>query len=109
MLGEIYASRYLRYHGCEILSANYKSKSGEIDLIALDDDVICFVEVKTRSENAYFLPGEAVGHEKAENVKNTAAAYMAKYKLDFDVRFDLIEIILLSDDEYKLRHTKNAF
>ncbi len=111
LLGEIYASRYLRYHGYEILSANYFTKSGEIDLVASKNDVICFVEVKTRTNGAYFDPVEAVDANKEENVKSAAASYVAKHKLNQTTRFDIIEVIILDENkkEYKIRHNKNAF
>ena len=77
LIGEMRASRYLRAKGYEIYSANYRSKSGEIDLIAEKDGVLCFVEVKTRRESAYFTPAEAVDRQKEENVKSTAASFLA--------------------------------
>ena len=60
MYGEIIASRYLREHGYLILSAHYSSRMGEIDLIAKDKKYVCFVEVKTRSENMKYAPADAV-------------------------------------------------
>lgn len=106
--GEIYAARYLRQKGYSIKSSNYSLSGGEIDIIAEKDDVLCFVEVKTRSVGAYFSPGEAVDYHKENNIKNAAAAYIARYKIDKDIRFDIIEIIL-DKDNYKLKHTENAF
>ena len=58
--GEIIASRYLRKHGYFIVTANYSCRLGEIDLIAEDKKYICFVEVKTRSENMKYAPSDAV-------------------------------------------------
>ncbi len=106
--GEIYAARYLRNKGYTIKDANYRLSGGEIDIIAEKDDTICFVEVKTRSVGAYFSPGEAVDYNKENNIKNAAAAYTARYKIDKDIRFDIIEIIL-DKENYKLKHTENAF
>lgn len=56
-LGELAAGRYLRENGYEIITANYRCRLGEIDIIAKQNKYICFVEVKTRSENyKYALP-----------------------------------------------------
>lgn len=108
LIGEMRASRYLRAKGYEIYSANYRSKSGEIDLIAEKDGVLCFIEVKTRRESAYFTPAEAVDRRKEENVKSTAASFLAATKLNMPFRFDIIEVVL-GETEYKIRHIENAF
>lgn len=62
--GELEAARYFRYHGYLILAANYRCKFGEIDLIVEDKKYICFVEVKTRSENMLYAPADAVDFSK---------------------------------------------
>lgn len=108
MIGELKAAKYLRNKGYDIYAANYRTKSGEIDLIAEKDGLICFVEVKTRRDGGYFSPAEAVDHKKEENVKSTAAAYLAATKLKSKFRFDIIEVILC-EKQYKIRHLENAF
>ena len=106
--GEIYASRYLRRNGYEILSANYGLSGGEIDIVACKNDVVCFVEVKTRSENTFFDPAEAVDYNKQRNIRNAAAAYISRYGIDNQTRYDVVEVIL-TEDNYKIRHLKNVF
>lgn len=108
VLGEMYAARYLRDKGYKIISANYRSKSGEIDIIAGSGDTVCFVEVKTRKEGAFFDPAFAVDRAKEENVKSTAAAFIAATKCKKNIRFDIIEVVLC-EKQYKIRHTENAF
>ena len=108
LLGEIYASRYLRDKGYKIVAANFISKSGEIDIIIKDGGTYCFVEVKTRKEGAFFDPAYAVDRRKEENVRSTAAAFMSSIKSQDPVRFDILEVIL-SADKYAVRYTKNAF
>ena len=90
LLGEMYAGRYLRKKGYAILAANYRTKAGEVDIIAFDGTTVCVVEVKTRREGGYFPPSEAVDHKKEENVKSAAAAFMAEIKATFPMRFDII-------------------
>ncbi|MCD7774575.1 MAG: YraN family protein [Clostridiales bacterium] len=108
MLGEYYAAAYLRHHNYDVLSSNYHTRTGEIDLVAVKGRVICFVEVKLRSATSYFPPSDAVDYRKRERIKSTAAAYTASTKLKFVARFDIMEIILY-DDKYKVRYLKNAF
>ena len=108
VLGELYAGRYLRKKGYKLLSANFRTKSGEIDIIAEKDDTICFVEVKTRREGAYFDPAFAVDRDKEENVRSTAAAFITMRKYRKNIRFDIIEVII-GEDDCRIRHTENAF
>ncbi len=108
LLGEIYASRYLRNKGYSIVAANFRTKSGEIDLIAETESTVCFVEVKTRKDGAFFDPAFAVDRAKEENVKSTAAAYISATKTSKFARFDIIEVIIC-ENQYKIRHTENAF
>ncbi len=108
IFGELYASRYLRNNGYEILVSNYKSKNGEIDIIARKENCITFVEVKTRNNDSFFSPSDAVDELKELNVKNTASVFLSKVKHTGSVSFDIIEVILY-DDKYEIRHTQNAF
>lgn len=108
-LGEIEASRYLRYHGYLILSANYRCKFGEIDLIAEDKKYICFVEVKTRSENMMFAPSDAVDTEKRRKIISSAELYLSKYGRKRQPRFDIIEVYFKNGEPVKLNHIENAF
>ena len=108
LLGEIFASRYLRLKGYRILAANFMSKTGEIDLIAEKDGTVCFVEVKTRKEGAYFAPAEAVDAKKEQNVRSTASAFMGLSKRRNPVRFDIVEVII-GKEKYGVKHTENAF
>ena len=108
LMGEMRAAQYLRRKGYDIYAANFKSKSGEIDIIAEKDHILCFVEVKTRRDGGYFPPADAVDRKKEENVRSTAAYYLSVSKLKMDVRFDIIEVILC-EKQYKIRHIENAF
>ena len=112
MLGEIYASRYLRDNGYEILSANFKTKAGEIDLVARKEDIISFVEVKTRKAGGLYRPAEAVDHDKQSHVRASAKVYMKASHMEDDrslqLRFDIIEVVV-SNNEYKCNHIINAY
>ncbi len=110
--GEQLAARYLRGEKYKILAANYRAGTGEIDIIAEKRKVICFVEVKTRKEGGMFDPAEAVDFNKRNNLKSAASAYMNRYKLKNEMRFDIIEVFLSAENPYnviKINHIPNAF
>lgn len=108
LLGEIYAARYLRDLNYRILSANYKSKTGEIDIIATDGSFLCFVEVKTRQVGTMLPPSSAVDYEKQKNIKSTAYFYKQITKNSLPDRFDIIEIVM-QGEQYTVNHIKDAF
>ena len=70
--GEALAAEYLRQRGCRLAAHSYHCRFGEIDLIAWDGDVLCFVEVKTRSNTDMGLPREYVTPAKQRRLKKTA-------------------------------------
>ncbi len=110
--GEQIAARYLRGEKYSIIAANYVAGTGEIDIIAQKGKVICFVEVKTRKEGGMFDPAQAVNYHKQNNIKSAASAYMNRYKLKNETRFDIIEVLLSENDVYNvmsINHIKDAF
>lgn len=109
--GEQCAARYLREKGYDILSGNISLGTGEIDIVAFKDDVIYFVEVKTRTAGGMTAPAEAVNYKKQENLKSAAAAYITKYKLQkFKFYFDIIEVVTDTNGSIiNINHIENAF
>ena len=103
------ASKFLKEKGYSILETNYKTHLGEIDIIALDKDCIVFIEVKTRTDEAFGAPSEAVTLKKQEKYYKVASEYLQRNKkLDSICRFDVIEIMFL-DEIPEIEHIKNAF
>jgi len=104
--GEQIAAQFLKKKlKYKILEQNYKNKIGEIDIIALDNKTIVFVEVKYSSSKEFGYPRERVNYFKQQKIKNVATGYLkSKGKLESFVRFDVVEII---DD--KIEHIPNAF
>jgi putative endonuclease len=92
--GERLAADYLVQNGYRLLDMNYRSgRMGEIDIVAAQDEFICFIEVKTRTGSSFGLPCEAVGRRKQENLRRLAWAYLKHRGLtDRNVRFDIVEV-----------------
>ena len=67
-IGEVYASKLLESKGYEVITRNFRSKFGELDLVCLDKDTLVFVEVKTRWSNKFGKPEEAVTPKKLSNI-----------------------------------------
>ncbi len=108
--GEYTAVRALRSNGYDIFATNYSTRFGEVDIIAFYQGFLCFVEVKTRNENAMFSPADAVDYHKQENIKSVAASYMNKYNYKMTPRYDIFEVYI--DENHKVsrcNHIINAF
>ena len=92
--GEMVARDYLTGMGAQILGMNVVSAGVEIDIIALIDGFIAFIEVKRRSSSRFGRPSEAVTPAKMRRIIRGAEAYLARSALsDRPVRFDVIEIL----------------
>ena len=77
-LGEKFAQRLIKAKGYKILTTNFRSKFGEIDIIAQKNDFLVFIEVKTRWSNKYGKPEEAVTSKKLWKIKKTAEYFLLR-------------------------------
>lgn len=103
------ATRFMERQGYEILERNFQSKSGSVDLIVSDDDNLVFVEVKTRSNADRGLPEESTTRETRDRNEKIAVEYLSTHEVtDTAVRFDVISILVVSEDRAFLRHHINA-
>ena len=109
--GEERAVEFLNARGLRVVERNYRNKLGEIDLIALDGKVICFVEVKTRRSLAYGQPYEAVTRRKQIKIARVAFSYLKHRfgKVDINARFDVVSIIKNDPGQTRIEHIPNAF
>lgn len=108
--GEIFTARYLRDNGYRIITGNFRTRLGEIDLIAQKGGYICFVEVKTRGENSIGEAKEAVDFPKREKLTATAQIFNKVYPTKKQPRFDVCEVYLDSECKLlKLNYIENAF
>ena len=102
--GERQAVRYLKLNGYSIVETNYKNPFGEVDIIAEKGDVIAFIEVKTRQNENYGAPSEAVNSRRRLKYVQAAKYYFYGKQMDRTVRFDIIEIL-----RGEINHIENAF
>lgn len=105
--GEDIAEKYLRKKGYRIVERNYRCRLGEIDIIALDGRSLVFVEVKTRRNQNYGRPCEAVNAVKIRHILRTAACYTALSHIRYgDIRVDVVEILMQGTKPY-IHHIEN--
>jgi len=106
--GEKIACDFLENLAYKIIEKNWRAQKFEIDIIAIDNNEIVFVEVKTRSTSIFGAPEEAVTVKKQRHLINGADYYLNEKEIDLECRFDVISIIH-SNKETKINHIKNAF
>lgn len=107
--GEEAAAQYLKEHGYKILECNYRVSGSEVDIIALKDDSVCFVEVKTRESDDCGLPEEFVNYYKRRKIIRAAKIYMADQNYeDFFTRFDIISV-MAKPVGTEINHITHAF
>ena len=109
--GEDLACSYINSKKYEIIERNFRKRNGELDIIAKKDDILIFIEVKSRYSTYLCSPREAVNYLKQKTIKNLARYFIHINNLyDFYVRFDVIEIYLNNyDDNYTITHLEDAF
>ena len=106
--GEALTATYLKEQGFTILSTNYRTKRGEVDIIAQKGDVIAFVEVKTRLKK-YFPISQVVTTTKQRRIALAALDFALKHRLMQQVlRFD-VATVQCTDTTQELLYLPNAF
>lgn len=94
----------------EIVAESYRYKRVELDLIAkTNTNCLVFVEVKTRRGLQWGHPSGAVSASKERNISKAASAYMQEVGHEWEVRFDIIAILLHKDGSHTLEHIEDAF
>lgn len=106
--GEEAAARFLRASGFRILRRNFRTRGGEeIDLVCRDQDVLVFVEVKSRETEDFGRPLTAVDRKKRRLLVKAAMSWLRMLGMpDVAFRFDVVEVVAHPPD---IRHIKNAF
>ena len=107
-IGEDLAVELLVNKGYRILDRNWRSGHKEIDIVAMDGDILVVVEVKTRKTNSFGDPDIAVGVLKQRLLAWAADAYIRYHNLDVNIRFDVVSIVI-TDKKHIIEHIEDAF
>ena len=106
--GEQLAVDFLLKKGFEILERNWRFQRAEIDIIALKENRLIIVEVKTRSTTAVGVPQDFVSAKKRQLLQQAAVAFVDRYPEDVEVQFDIIAIQKIGKCT-EIEHLENAF
>ena len=108
-VGEDIAAKYLTAHGYRVIARNFKARYGELDIVAIKDKILVFVEVKTRLDSTYGTPEEAVTPRKLREIIKTSQYFKMKHPaLPEAMRVDVIAIQLASSGGFSVRHIENV-
>jgi putative endonuclease len=105
-VGENLACDYLIKNGYKILERNFRSKFGEIDIVAKDKKTLCFIEVKWRKNNIFGSGLDAISPKKRHKIILTAKSYLLAHEIDTLLRIDVLAI---DGEAGEYRLIKNAF
>ena len=108
-LGEDYTASILQDMGYEVLCRNCRVKGGEIDIIARKDDMLAFVEVKTRKKGALVSGEEAITERKKMLIVKAAQRFMSDYEDEVDGRFDVSVVEISNGKVLSYRYYPSAF
>ena len=107
--GEDMAAEYLQEHGYCILERNWTNKGRkELDIIATKDDIIVFVEVKTRRQGSVTTPLSAVDGRKQHRICLAADSFLKANRIDSCCRFDIL-CIIYNEEASRIEHIEDAF
>ena len=108
--GESAALTFLKKKGYRILEKNFRTKVGEIDIIAEQDGVIVFIEVKARASHEFGHPITAITPAKQKKIIQTAKSFLARKRIsDKPMRFDVVALTSDASDSWQIELLENAF
>jgi len=108
--GEALAAQFLEAQKYQILARNWRHRRAEIDLIVqAPEQILVFVEVRTRSNDLFGLPGIDISERKKQLIFDAANAYMESINYQWAIRFDLIGIVLHDSRPPEIAHYEDAF
>ncbi|GAB1350414.1 hypothetical protein MASR1M107_26290 [Ignavibacteriales bacterium] len=104
-IGEKIAEEYLITNGFKILDKNWRESHGELDIVALDNTTLVFIEVKYRSDENFIDIQHAITRAKVKALKKYAQKYMFKTTVLYEeIRFDFIGVLPNPDGSYRIEH-----
>ena len=107
--GEELAANLLKEKAYELLERNWRYSRAEIDIIAKKEGVLVFVEVKTRTNISFGRPEQFITAKKKKLLVEAASVYMDLVEHDWEIRFDVISVILREGASPEIHHFKDAF
>jgi putative endonuclease len=108
-LGEQLAAEFLAESDLQILDRNWQCPEGEIDIVALERGVLVICEVKTRSDNRYGTPLEAISARKRARLRKLSVRWVTAQGVYYDrIRIDIIGILRIGPDEYEIEHVRGV-
>lgn len=107
--GEAEAARFLRKKGWKLLGMNYRTRMGEVDIIASKAGFVAFIEVKTRRDAEHGEAKEFVTARKQTRVRLAAEDWLTKNETGLQPRFDVVEVYRRPDGKAEVNHIENAF
>lgn len=107
-IGEKAAQTFLKEKGYEIRATNWRYQRAEIDIIAVHNGILVFIEVKTRTSD-FSLPEAAVNTKKQKLISKAASAYMYHINHTEEFRFDVLSIYIFSENDIRIEHLEDAF
>lgn len=103
------AAAYLQQRNLEIIQRNFRSRYGEIDLIARDQATLCFVEVRSRLNARFLSPIVSITASKQQRITYTAQCFLAAYPQAAPCRFDVVEVLAANLPTQQIIWTRDAF
>jgi len=107
--GEEIATEFIKKKGYKILETNWRHRKAEIDIIAKYEEVLIFIEVKSRSSDLFGRPESFVDATKQQLIADAASVYMEKVGHEWEVRFDIVSILFHNEAYQSIDHFKDAF
>ena len=107
--GERLAEEYIIRQGYTVLHRNWRTAHKEVDLIALDGNMLVFIEIKTRGGLLFGFPEESVSPVKQAHLRKAAETFLELYPQYTTVRFDVVGIVMRFDAVEELLHLEDAF
>lgn len=107
--GEKIARQYLENKGYRILKTNWRFSHKEVDIICKTGTTLVIAEVKTRSDDYFQQPFEAVQNQKQKHLIEAAEAFIEEYSDFKEIRYDIISIVKRNNSTPEIEHIKDAF
>ena len=108
--GEHAAAEFLLNKGYEILKRNYRAGRNELDIIACKEQILVFVEIKTRTTEVFGYPEEAVGYKKQEHIRKASGTYIYENRYMGEIRYDIVSVLMDQCQNVKsIFHIEDAF